>query len=399
MKKILIFTHAMEVGGAERALLGLLENIDYSNYSVDLFLMRHTGEWLDLIPPQVHLLSEIPEYACLAVPIGTVLRRGKISVLLGRIIAKIKAKQRVKQLQLPEENSVELEYSHKYTLRAMPMINGNQHYDLAISFLTPHYFLAERVNAAKKVAWIHTDYSEVRVDIESEYEMWNRYDKIISISDSVTRNFFFLFPEISNKIVKIENMLPQKCIEKQAKEFDAIKEMPDNGSVRFLSIGRYCYAKNFDNIPDICRRLIQKGIKPYWYLIGYGGEEELIRQKIQDADMQNNVFILGKKDNPYPYILACDIYIQPSRYEGNSVTVHEAQLLGKPVIITDYATSDSQLKNGINGVIVPLDNESCANGIVDVLHNKQLLEKLCRNCQDNDYSNSEEIEKFYSLLD
>src|SRR5699024_68088 len=97
--------------------------------------------------------------------------------------------------------------------------------------------------------------------------------------------------------------------------------------------------------------------------------------------------------------MACDVYIQPSRYEGNSVTVHEAQLLGKPVIITDYATSDSQLKNGINGVIVPLDNESCANGIVDVLHNKQLLEKLCRNCQDNDYSNSEEIEKFYSLLD
>ena len=194
-------------------------------------------------------------------------------------------------------------------------------------------------------------------------------------------------------------MLPKKCIEKQAKEFDATKEMPDNGSVRFLSIGRYCYAKNFDNIPDICRRLIQKGIKLNWYLIGYGGEEELIRQKIQDADMQNNVFILGKKDNPYPYILACDVYIQPSRYEGNSVTVHEAQLLGKPVIITDYATSDSQLKNGINGVIVPLDNESCANGIVDVLHNKQLLEKLCRNCQNNDYSNSEEIEKFYSLLD
>lgn len=398
MKRIFIFAHAMEIGGAERALLGLLENIDYQSYDVDLFLMRHSGEWIDLIPPQVHLLSEIPEYACLAVPIKTVLKKKKINVLIGRTIAKVKARRQIKQLGLQEENQVELEYSHKYTLWAMPQIN-NQYYDLAISFLTPHYFVAERVKAKKKIAWIHTDYSKVNIDVESEYKMWDRYDNIISISGSVTRNFLTIFPKLACKIVEIKNVLPEKCIKKQAQEFGVNQEMPDNGTVRLLSIGRFCYAKNFDNIPEICRIIVKKGIKINWYLIGYGGDENLIRQKICDTDMQNNVFILGRKDNPYPYIAACDIYVQPSRFEGNSVTVHEAQTLHKPVVITRYPTSSSQLKDGYDGVIVPMDNEGCAEGIVELIKDESKRQMLIDNCAASCYSNKEEVEKIYALIE
>lgn len=398
MKRIFIFAHAMEIGGAERALLGLLENIDYQSYDVDLFLMRHSGEWIDLIPPQVHLLAEIPEYACLAVPIKTVLKKKKISVLIGRTIAKVKAKRRIKQLGLPAENHVELEYSHKYTLWAMPQIN-NQYYDLAISFLTPHYFVTERVNAKKKIAWIHTDYSIVNVDVESEYEMWNKYDNIISISDSVTHNFLDVFPELKGKIVKIENILPKECIKKQAQEFDAKQDLPDNGSFHLLSIGRFCYQKNFENIPEICRSIVNKGIKINWYLIGYGGDENRIHQKICDTGMQNNVFILGRRDNPYPYIAACDIYVQPSRYEGNSVTVHEAQTLHKPVVITRYPTSSSQLKDGYDGVIVPMDNEGCADGIVQLIKDDRKRQMLIDNCTASSYSNKEEVEKIYKLIE
>ena len=78
--------------------------------------------------------------------------------------------------------------------------------------------------------------------------------------------------------------------------------------------------------------------------------------------MQERVIILGKKNNPYPYMRACDLYVQPSRYEGKAVTVREAQLLGKPVVITNYATSASQLEDGADGVIVPMDNAGCAEG-------------------------------------
>ena len=80
--------------------------------------------------------------------------------------------------------------------------------------------------------------------------------------------------------------------------------------------------------------------------------------------MEENVIILGKRSNPYPYIKTCDIYVQPSRYEGKSVTVREAQMLCKPVVVTNYPTAKSQINDGVDGVIVPMDNEGCAEGIV-----------------------------------
>lgn len=224
MKNIIIFAHAMELGGAERALLGLLENMDYSKYTVDLFLMHHTGELLEFIPPEVNILPESPEYSSLAVPIKTVLHKRQIKVLIGRAFAKTKSKYQIKKLKLPTENNVELEYSHKYTLWAMPRLSGRR-YDLAISFLTPHYFIANRVDAGKKVAWIHTDYSKVKIDAESEYKMWNQYDAIVSISNAVTQSFLQVFPKLKDKMTVIENMLPQKSIRKQAIEFDVRNEM------------------------------------------------------------------------------------------------------------------------------------------------------------------------------
>ena len=114
--------------------------------------------------------------------------------------------------------------------------------------------------------------------------------------------------------------------------------------------------------------------------------------------MEDRVIILGKKSNPYPYIKKCDIYIQPSRYEGKAVTVLEAQVLKKPVVITAFPSSDSQLENRVDGIIVPMDDEGCAKGIVDVIRNKELRKQLIVNCGKRDYSNKTEVRKIYKLM-
>ena len=114
--------------------------------------------------------------------------------------------------------------------------------------------------------------------------------------------------------------------------------------------------------------------------------------------MEDHVIILGKKTNPYPYIKACDIYIQPSRYEGKSVTVREAQILCKPVIVTNYTTAPSQIKDGIDGVIVPMENAKCADGIVDFIKNKDLQSKIIDYLQTHHYGNEEEVEIIYKVL-
>ena len=399
MKKILIFSQAMELGGAERALLGLLENIDYRAYQVDLFLMRHAGELLDFIPDKVNLLPEIPQYACLAVPFTEVLRKRQVGVGLGRAFGKWKAKRRVQKLGLSSDNDVALQLSHKCTKWAMPQISTKE-YDLAISFLTPHYFVTDKVRAKKKIAWIHTDYSKVNIDVSTQLKMWNAYDKIVSISDAVTEAFVQKFPELKEKIVVIENMMAAQSILKQSEEFTvSAEEMPDDGAVKLLSIGRFCTAKNFDNVPDICSKLLKNGCNVRWYLIGYGGSENLIREKIKEAKMEEYVIILGKKENPYPYIKACDVYVQPSRYEGNCVSVREAQFFGKPVIITNYATAKSQLTDGVDGAIVPLDNQLCAEKMTEIIKNKTLLDQYSGNTKLSDYTNKKEIEKLYEIVE
>ena len=399
MKKILIVSHAMEIGGAERALLGLLDSLDYSQYEVDLFLMRHEGEMFPYINKNVCLLPEMQAYSVIDIPLKEAVKRGKIFVSVGRLYGRYKASKYVRDHQLTDKYSVAIEYSHKYIRKFLPMINPSVTYDLAISFLTPHYCVAEKVHARKKVAWIHTDYSVCQVDVQSELRMWGRYDKIVSISDSVTEAFLTTFPTLKDRIELIENIQPKSLIKAQVDEFAPDEEMQKNkGIYNLLSIGRFCAQKNFDNVPNICKHLIESGLNVKWYLIGFGLDERLIMDKIAEEKMQDHVIVLGKKENPYPYIKACDLYVQPSRYEGKAVTVREAQLIGKPVVITAFPTSSSQLENGVDGIIVPMDNEGCAHGIAEVLRDAHLMERLSKKCEERDYSNSSEAWKIQRLL-
>ena len=395
-KSILFVSHALELGGAERALLALLESLDPGKCDIDLFLLRHQGELLTKIPPYVHLLLESPSYACLAQPFHDTLKKGQFGVALGRVLGKYRAKQFQAAHPSSLESGVALEYSHKYTKAFMPQISQKT-YDLAVSFLTPHYFVAEKVRARKKAAWIHTDYAALSIDTPSELSMWSPYDHIVSISDRCSQSFLERFPSLKDRIVQIPNLLSPNLIRQEAREA-AAPEMNIPG-VKLLSVGRFCAAKNFDNVPDLCLRLRQQGLDVHWFLIGYGGDEALIRSKIAETGTSDHVTILGKKSNPYPYIKVCDLYVQPSRYEGNCVSVHEAQILGKPVVITRYATSSSQLEDGVDGVIVPMDNEGCAVGIAALLRDPKRMEQLSQVCKLRDYSNRQEVKKLYQMME
>lgn len=395
-KSLLIVSHALELGGAERSLIGLLDALDPEIWDVDLFLLRHEGELMDAIPAHVTLLPEVSAYTVLARPMKDTLREGHVFLTAARMTGRIAAGRYAKKHN-HTESVVGLEYSHKFTCPLMPRIQPGKEYDLAISFLTPHYFVAKKVRAKEKIAWIHTDYTRIQVNIQSETKMWSAYNYIASISDAVTESFLKVFPGLKDKTVLIENILPERLVEKQAAE--PIRDMARTGDEKILlSVGRFSNAKNFDNVPWICNRILESGLNVKWYLIGYGGDEALIRRNIAEAGMEKHVVILGKRANPYPYIAACDLYVQPSRYEGKCVTVREAQMLGKPVVITRYATSASQLEDGVDGVIVPMDNAGCAEGIAALLRNPEKMKALGDTCRMRDYSNRAETEKLRSLL-
>ena len=398
--RIFINMHYMEVGGAERALLGLLNALDVNRVDVDLFINQHTGDFMPLIPEKVNLLPEMRGYNAIERPMKQILQEGQLGIFYARLKARRQHAKYNKTLtgMARRMDSSAFQYVADAVQPFLPSLDGLGEYDLAISFITPHNIVLNKVKSKKRIAWIHTDYSAIHVNVDKELPVWAGYDYIASISPDCKRSFLKLFPSLEKKIIDIENILSPEFVRQQAELLDVSDEM-QSGGLKLLSVGRYTQAKNYENVPDIARRIVNAGYSNLrWYIIGFGGLESLIRQKIAEAGMENHVILLGKKDNPYPYIKACDIYVQPSRYEGKSVTVREAQILCKPVIVTNYTTAGSQIQDGIDGVIVPLQNEACANGIISVVENKELLDSISVWLSTHDYGNECEVEKIYNLF-
>ena len=402
--RILFVMHYLEIGGAETALIGLLQALDYAKYDVDLFLYAHRGEMMQFIPKEVNLLPEIKGYKMLKEPISTCIKNGFIFLAFSRLLSKL-----IRKLYFYINRNLKDDdgYFCSYlTTPLLPKINSVVNYDLAFSFLTPHNIVLKKVNASKKIAWIHTDYSTLAVATRIVLPIWSKYDRIVSISHDITRTFLQVFPSLMDKIIEMENILSPEFVGKRARELDVSTEMPKSDkTINLLSVGRFCTAKNYDNVPDICKRINSQftihnsQLRVKWYIVGFGGDEALIRQKITETGMQDYVILLGKKDNPYPYIKACDIYIQPSRYEGKSVTVREAQMLYKPVVVTNYPTAFSQIKDGVDGKIVPVDNEGCAKGMAEFIINTELQGQIAENLKSHDYGNEAEVSKIDLLFE
>lgn len=396
-KNILILMPSMFIGGAERSLIGLLDSIDYTKYNIDLFLNRHEGEFLNLIPDKVNLLPQIDAYTNFDRPIKDVLFSKNFKYGIARLKAKSDMRKNIK---LGNEHNVwsSLQFISNRLTPLLP--NIDKEYDLAINFLGISDVLGQKVKAKKKLAWIHTDYTKLVPNKKLDMDTYSKVDYVVTVSKDCENQLLSVYPMLEDKSLVVENILSEKFIKEQANE-KIIDDKFDinNDQIKLVSIGRFTDAKNFDNVPQICKYILEKGINVKWYIIGFGGDETLIKQKIKEFDMEQHVVILGKKENPYPYIKACDIYVQPSRYEGKAVAVREAQILNKSVVITNFETSKSQLKDGFDGVIVPMDNEGCAEGICNLIKDKKLQHKLIENTKITDYTNKQELEKIYALLE
>lgn len=398
--RIFVYIHYLHIGGAERALLGLLNALDAKDVQVDLFVNQHDGEFMRYIPEHINLLPEIKEYSCITSPVKKVLKAGCPNILLRRLIARHKASKYHQSLpsELRNLDTSIFQYLFQEVEGSLPDLGYLGEYDLAISFIAPHNYVLHKVRAKKKICWIHTDYSTIHINREMELPVWNGYDYIASISKDCTEAFVKTFPELAPKIIEIENILSPQMIRAQADEFNPEDEMPDrDGETRILSIGRYSYPKRFDEVARMCRIMLDMGAKFRWYIIGYGDDKE-IRRTIEEYDVADTLILLGKKVNPYPYIRRCHIYAQPSRYEGKSVTVREAQILCKPVAITAYPTAASQVNDGVDGVILPYETADAARALAESISNSDLQKKLISHLKSHDFGNSSEVNKIYNIL-
>ena len=396
MRKVLISSFDMEVGGVERSLISMLNNFDYSNNEVDLMLYSHTGDFMDLLPKSPNLLPEDKIYKTFRMPIAQIAKQGNIPMAISRVYSILESKLISKIKGLDESVYAQMQYMWKNSLCFLPKYKKK--YDVAISYLWPHYFVAQKVDAKVKIAWIHTDYSKLETDIEVDLKMWDKFDHIVAVSEECKNAFLKKYGKLKDKVIVIENITSPKFIETMAKE-KVENPMNDDNCFKIVSVARLSYAKGIDNAVRALKLLVDKGYDNIkWYIVGYGGDEEIIKNLIKENKLEDKFILLGKQINPYPYMKSADLYVQPSRYEGKAVTVCEAQILSKPVLITNYTTAKSQIKDGFDGCITELSVEGIANGIEMLYKNEDLRNKLSNNCKNTNYSNKDELQKLYDLF-
>lgn len=391
MKNILIASFDMEVGGVERSLISFLNNFDYHNYNVDLMLYSHTGDFMDLLPTGPNLLKESQAYKTFRMPINEVIKSGNLTLGMVRILAKFKAGFH----QSSENGYKQMQYMWKYATPFLP--RSKKKYDVAVSYLWPHYFVAEKVEAKTKIAWIHTDFSTVETDQDMDLKMWNKFHYIIAVSDACREAFIMKYPPLANKVFVMENIASPDIVRRLADE-SVSNPMTNDTRFKIITVARLSHAKGIDQAVKALQLLKERGYNQIaWYVVGYGGDEDLLKSLIAQYNLDDDFILLGKKINPYPFMKAADLYVQPSRYEGKAVTVSEAQILGKPVLITNYPTASSQVEDGVDGYICDQSIAGIAGGIIKLFQDFNLRNSLTNNCVQKDYRNTSELEKFYEI--
>ena len=388
-KRILFNMYNLEIGGAEKSLLSILNTIDYSRYNVDLFLYENSGELINELPEEVNLLSEIDTYKTLCESTKFTFKRGYIKLGVIRTISKYLSI--IKKTPLAYD-----QYMNDLSNKILPNIDGE--YDIAISNIWPHNLVTDKVKAKKKIGWIHTDYSKMRIDYKRDFKTLDKLDYIVSVSDNCKEIFDNIQPKLKEKSILIENIVSSSFIKDLSEKEIIEKELFKDNKLKILTVARLHPEKGVDRVVEVCEKLSDDGIDFKWFVVGFGAQEQELLDRAKDLKLDDRFYILGKKINPYPYFKKCDIYVQPSRYEGKAVAITEAKVFNKPIVITDYNSARDQITNNETGLIVNNSIDGIYKGIKELIEDSELKNKIIKNLKKHKWSNEEDIEKLYKIM-
>jgi glycosyltransferase involved in cell wall biosynthesis len=196
----------------------------------------------------------------------------------------------------------------------------------------------------------------------------------------------------------MDNIISVELIKKLSNE-EMENPLKEDRRFKLITVARLSHAKGIDNAIRALKILFNKGYRDLaWYVVGYGGDEAKLKDLIAKNQLCDHFILLGKKINPYPYIKAADLYVQPSRYEGKAVTVTEAQVLGKAIIITNYSTASSQLTKDVEGLICENSSSGLAKDIEKLYIHEKTRRCFERQNQSRVFCNNLELENLYSIM-
>lgn len=391
-KKILFVIPSLRSGGAEKSLISVLSLFDYNKYEVDLLLFRRDGLFLEKLPKEINYIYDTSDYEAFD-------GNGKEAVKY--FVDKFKfsaALDRIKYTKAFSEKDEDMlnEKLWFFLEKRLPKIKKK--YDCAIGYLegNANSFVTHDVDASRKICYVHSDIKKLPYNEKSFRDSFEKCDAVVAVSEICAESLRHDFPDLSDKICVIENITSKKLIERDIDEkvFNRAE-----GETTILTVGRCAPPKNIGLAVDACRELKDRGRKIRWYHIGNGELEENVRMHVSEQGVEDCFVMLGERSNPYPYMAQCDIYVQPSIYEGKSIALDEVKCLCKPIVVTNFPSVTDQFTDNKTALVCNMDKDDMADKIEMLLDNKILAEKLTDNLRIEDFGNEEEIQKLYDLIE
>lgn len=390
---ILFTIYYLGSGGAEKALINLLDMIDYERYEVDLLLFEQKGLYLPQLNKNVNLLPVIPEFA----KVNRVRGYCKWAVRHGKFLSAWKRVFYVLQ-EKRGRNTNQKTWNLCWSKFLPPL---EKEYDVAVGYMQgiPDWYVASRIKAKYKIGWIHNDYAKMTYDRNFDAVFFKKFDRLVSVSEQCTNSLKEAFPELKDRCETLLNLMSPKLIRKKTEAEN--EEFPDHkGVLRLLTIGGLRRQKGFDMAIKACSILKKKGYKFIWYIIGIGQLQESLDQMVEENDVGDCFIFLGERTNPYPYIKKADIYVQPSYFEGKSIAIDEAKILCRPIVVTKFPSVYDQICDHKTGLLVDIDELSIASGIEQLMNNEKLRYEFSRNLEREEYDLEDtELEKHYQLFE
>lgn len=393
MKKLLFVMPSLDSGGAEKSLVNLLNIIDYSQYNVDLLLLKQEGLFLNQIPKEVNLLP-VTDSLKYAYKIDKSILHSFESMKYGLLrimstfICKFLYKRNTRQQRW-------IKYYKKY------LPNLENKYDIAVGFLEgdASYYVIDKVSAIKKILWIHNDFNEIKKNEDANvYENYfKKANNVVTISKQCVEILKQNYPHMQDKFICLPNLTSSNLIEKLSEEYEITEFNKKNFNI--LSIGRLTKQKGYDFAIDALKILKHQDSNVHWWIIGAGELENQLKKQVKEAALEEYFTFLGLKENPYPYIKKCDLLVQSSRWEGKSVVLDEAKILATPILATNYSTIKDQLIDQKEGIIVDMNPIAIAEGINLLINDNSLYKFIESYLAQHNYGNEEEILKYYSLFE
>ena len=375
------------MGGTNKIALHFMKELaEYCD--VTLILSQHTGELLEQLPGNIHLIiDQMRDFK-------SILKDDLKHLRIGFLIRDVLYYSRIKM----HKDSVD---NYRYIVQRNDFICDTE-FDCAISYhgQSPERLLnlLYRTHSRQKVAWIHGDFNNPTEHYRRMERYYRQLDQMFFVSNPTLESCLAKMTLDRSKCQVYYNPIDKSEILNKA----ALPCVPamEAGTVNLLTVGRVSSEKGQDMIPSITRKLLDMGHDVRWYIIGDGDSRPVVEQNIQKCDIADHVILLGTRTNPYCYMKACDIYVQPSYTEGYSTTICEAGMLGKAIVGTKPSGGiRDQITDGEDGLIVNATPEGLAEGIRKLIENEPLRRKFEQKIRKKNFEGTGEIRKFLQFLE